>query len=125
MIKQRKVLIIEDDPFQQELYRDWSPNPFLLFFSATVSKAAALFLALEPEVLILDYSMPDGTGLDFLQNLEDSNAVRNTRIYLVSGMVDQITSEQMESLKDRGVLDVHRKPITFDEFQVLISGSTI
>lgn len=68
--------ILEDDPlYRQELVRIISDDPgegcrlALLFAAGTVAEASERFAAMQPDLMLIDMQLPDGSGLDMIRQV--------------------------------------------------------
>ena len=65
------LLIVEDDAaYGRSLRRALEKEGHDVSIVASVEQAKARFVALEPEVVLIDYQLPDGNGLDLLDTLK-------------------------------------------------------
>ena len=62
------LVVVDDDEDTRDLYvTAFEAAGFTVRTAATLTDARALIAAIEPEVLIADYSLPDGTGAALLE----------------------------------------------------------
>ena len=115
MRDKQKVLIVDDEtPFRMALRRTLEKDHLVI---EADSGHAALQLASheEPDLILLDIGLPDGSGLDVLPRLKELRP---------SPTVVMITA--YEHVKDvvlamkRGAFDYLVKPVDLDEFEVTI-----
>ncbi len=70
-----RIALVEDDPFHAELYRGWLENAG---YRVSVYRSASDFRrrlgAESVDAIVLDWNLPDGSGLDLLHWLKDSAA---------------------------------------------------
>ena len=63
-----KVLIVEDEPAQSRfLCRIFQGRPYQVECAASVAMALEALLRFRPEIILLDYQLPDGTASDVLR----------------------------------------------------------
>ncbi len=72
------------------------------------------------ENIILDLTMPEFSGYNVLEKLKDSNTEKIKNIIIFTAT--EITEEEMEELKDKGVKGVVRKPIELDYLLKIVKG---
>jgi len=73
-----KALIIEDEQKSREmmvmLVEKKCPQLNLLGAAKNVKEGVELINSLNPELIFLDISMPDGTGFDLLEQVQGKNS---------------------------------------------------
>lgn len=88
----QQILIVDDDHYLLRLFSKAFQNAgFDVISASEVTEARALLAQYQPDLLVLDFGLPDGTGLDILQfvNPEKQPDVRSILItgnYLVRDM---------------------------------------
>ena len=70
------IVLIEDEAlFAKAVIRRLSKSGFNCVHAATLRAAAECLETAEPDLVLLDMRLPDGSGLDFLQRLRETNDV--------------------------------------------------
>ncbi len=114
-----KILIVDDDPFIRlalaEALRSWEYEPVE---AATVAAAETLLADIEPAVALLDIDLPDGSGLDVLKNIRETNP--ETIAIMVTGNVD--VPNVIAALRG-GAHDFIGKPIKLEELRITLRNS--
>lgn len=111
MDEQRRqfVLVVEDSRTQLELYRQALPvRGFELATAGSAEAARAELKARVPELVLLDIFLPDGSGLDVLDELRRDPRTAATPVILISGASD--TGDVVAGL-ERGANDYITKPV--------------
>ena len=71
-----KVLIVEDEPAQARfLRRVFQGRPYLVECAATVAMALEAVRRFSPDLILLDYQLPDGTASDVLRSIKRDEAL--------------------------------------------------
>ncbi len=81
-----KILMVEDDEIDQMAYKrmvDTEKLPYESTIAGSVAEARSILIAQQFDVLITDYNLPDGTGLDVL------NLIKDTPVIFVTGAGNQ------------------------------------
>jgi len=110
----RKVLIVDDDAEIIELIVDVL-NRDGRFETKTASSGYEAGMATEkfrPELILLDYMLPDVNGNVVCQTIRKNPEFENIRIIIVSGVVKQ---EEIAQLLKSGAQDFIRKPFDVTE----------
>lgn len=82
-----KIFVVEDDEwYNRLLVHTLSLNPDYEIHSFTTGKECIANLYLEPDVITLDYRLPDTQGLDVLKQIKEIN--EDIQIILISEQVD-------------------------------------
>ena len=85
-----KVLVVEDNPGDQfllaEQLRTVIPNRDLIYMTDTLSGATALLDQITPDIILLDLSLPDSTGIETFEFI--NQLCPATPIVILSGLED-------------------------------------
>ncbi len=112
-----RVLLVDDDALTLELHRDYLDrlDGFVAVAECTGARAAidaVLDRGGEIDLMLLDVTMPDGTGLDVLRHVRARGAAVD--VIAITGVRDADVVRQMVSL---GVAQYLVKPFTFAVFR--------
>ncbi|MFP4446343.1 MAG: response regulator [Desulfosudaceae bacterium] len=84
-----RVLIVEDSDTDRETYRRFlqqcQHNEYVLKEAANMTAGLAACRSFAPECVLLDYRLPDGDGLEFLQELGDGRGNVPVPIIMLTG----------------------------------------
>jgi two-component system response regulator HydG len=115
-----KILIIEDDlTFSQILEGFLNKHGYETAVSNDVKKSLAIIEKQHPDLLLVDYRLPDGTGLDVLSYLRE-NGLPQPMVIMTSfnDVRTAVKSIQM------GAFDYITKPVNPDELLMIIKEAT-
>lgn len=105
-----KVLIVDDEELICEIYRDrLTTLGFEVNFCCTLQKGEECLRQNRYDILILDYLMPGGTGLELLQKLKELTE-NPPKIFLSTGH-DNL---QLNELSKLGIEEIFYKPFDFE-----------
>jgi signal transduction histidine kinase/CheY-like chemotaxis protein len=94
----RTVLLVDDSPEDRELYRrqlQRDPDYSYTIFEADLGQQGlALWHQHQPDVVILDYRLPDLDGLDFLAQLSAANQSSYLPVIVVTGQGSEAIAVQ-------------------------------
>ena len=119
-MSEMSVLIVEDDEVAAEIlqkfvtlkdpdsYVEWCWNGY---------EALVRIEELRPDVILLDYMMPNLDGKHFLSILKELEPSMDSRIVVVSAYVSK-ENEQM--FYDMGADDVLAKPVSIDQINAVL-----
>ena len=110
----RKVLVVDDDPEIVELIVDVLEKDGR-FETKTASSGYEAGIATEqfrPDVILLDYMLPDVNGNVVCQTIKKNPEFENIRIIIVSGVVKQ---DEIDQLLRSGAEDFIKKPFSIAE----------
>lgn len=107
-----KVLIVDDEEHNIELYSLFLADEFVIETALTGEEAMKKITVFEPDVILLDIMLPDISGYDICKKLRENERLRLVKVLFVSGLVE---------LDDRlrgyavGADDYVTKPVNVDE----------
>ena len=81
----KKILLLEDALESQFLVQAVLGRDFEILSAECVSAARTLFGAHEFDLMILDLSLPDGSGLDFYASLRENPTFRDVPVIFLTG----------------------------------------
>jgi len=110
----KKVLIVDDDMEIVELIVDVLARDgrFDIKTASSGYDAGILTQQFHPDLIILDYMLPDVNGNVVCRTIKQNSEFTNTRIIIVSGVVNQ---SEIEDLVKSGAEDFIRKPFNISE----------
>ncbi|MBN2724073.1 MAG: sigma-54-dependent Fis family transcriptional regulator [Deltaproteobacteria bacterium] len=109
------VLIIDDDTHLQRAWVKLLKNN-TVYQAFTYSQGVKLFREKEPDMVLLDVVLPDGSGLDLLGELKGINS--NIPIVVITGRFDMSVAAQ--AVKG-GAYDFLSKPVNIEKLKVTIT----
>ncbi len=119
MPSKEKILIVDDDSFIRlaltQALSSWDYEPFE---AETVAAAIKAFRDNEPAVVLLDIDLPDGSGLDVLNDIKAARP--DTIAIMVTGNVD--VPNVVSALRG-GAHDFISKPIKLEELRVTLRNA--
>jgi excisionase family DNA binding protein len=110
----RKVLIVDDDAEIVELLMDVldKDGRFELKTASSGYEAGMATERFQPELILLDYMLPDVNGNIVCQTIKKNPQFENIKIIIISGVVKQ---EEIAQLLKSGAEDFIRKPFDINE----------
>ena len=83
-----RAIIVDDDHFSAELIKrvtaDFCPNVSILATAATVKEGVAAINEHEPDLVLLDIKLPDGSGFDLIKHFNKPDF----RVIFISGYME-------------------------------------
>ena len=118
----KKVLIVDDDAeivelISEVLYRD---GRFEVKTASSGYEAGMTTQQFKPDLILLDYMLPDVNGNVVCQTIKKDPAFEDIRIIIVSGVIRQ---DEIDQLLKSGAEDFIRKPFNIDELLEKIIGT--
>lgn len=106
----KRLLIVEDDlPLRRMLTWEFEDLGYRVYASACCAEAIAAVKTRTFDLALLDYNLPDGTGLDLLTLIRRQNP--ELPVILCSGMVSESNLRQARLFEKVSFVS---KPITAD-----------
>lgn len=117
--KPNKFLIVDDDSSIRfaltEALRSWNYESVK---AANLAEARQLFQDAEPNFVLLDIDLPDGSGLDFLTEIKTENP--ETIVVMITGNVN--VKNSVTALRG-GAHDFIEKPVRLEELRVTLRNA--
>jgi excisionase family DNA binding protein len=110
----QKVLVVDDDPEIVELFVDVLERDgrFEVKTAATGYDAGMVTQEFQPDLIILDYMLPDINGNVVCQTIRNNPKFEHMKIIIVSGVVNQ---EEINDLLKAGADDFVKKPFNIEK----------
>jgi DNA-binding response OmpR family regulator len=110
----KKVLIVDDDPEIVELLEEvlGRDQRYEIKTASSGYDAGMLTEQFRPDLILLDYMLPDVNGNIVCQTIRRNPEFASTKIIIVSGVVKE---DEIEQLLKSGAEDFIRKPFSIDE----------
>jgi CheY-like chemotaxis protein len=117
-----KILIADDSRLYVHLISGWlRERGFEVLVASDAIQALVMATQSRPDAVILDISMPGGSGIDVLKKLKRSAKTRHIPVLVVTGNA----GNEMRSLVKRlGAADLLEKPLDRAEFCTILSCLT-
>jgi len=117
----RKVLIVDDDSEIVELLEDVLERDgrFEIKTASSGYEAGMTTEKFRPELILLDYMLPDVNGNVVCQTIRGNPEFENIKIIIISGVVKQ---DEIAQLLKSGAEDFIRKPFNITELTDKISA---
>jgi two-component system, OmpR family, response regulator len=110
----QKVLVVDDDPEIVELFVDVLDRDgrFEVKTAGTGYDAGVLTQEFVPDLIILDYMLPDINGNVVCQTIRQKPEFEQTKIVIVSGVVNQ---DEINDLLKSGADEFVKKPFNIEK----------
>ena len=115
-----KILVVDDDPEIVELFVDVLERDgrFEIRTAATGYDAGMITQEFMPDLIILDYMLPDINGNVVCQTIRQKPEFESTKIIIVSGVVKQ---DEIDELLEAGADDFVKKPFNIEKLLARIA----
>ncbi len=106
------LLYVEDDPVNGLLMREFVARtpPLRLHLAVDLAEGLAAARSLQPDLVLLDMHLPDGSGMDLLQQLRSAASTASLKVVALSA---DAMPDQMQRARDAGFDDYWTKPVDF------------
>lgn len=113
--EKRRVLIVDDDPQILELLADTLDRDgrFDVRTASTGYDAGMLTEAFRPDLIVLDFMLPDINGDIVCRRIREHDALNSARIICISGVVNR---DDITRLLDAGADEFIKKPFNIQSF---------
>lgn len=111
-----KVLLVEDEPVLAEIVQEsLQSRGFNVFLADTIALAKVIYYDSQPDIIVLDVMLPDGSGFDLARQIRNVDTEIPV-IFLTSKSLPQDVVEGFES----GGNDYLKKPFSLEELIIRI-----
>lgn len=109
-----KILVVDDDPEIVELFVDVLERDgrFEVRTASTGYDAGMITSEFHPDLIILDYMLPDVNGNVVCQSIRAKPEFAHTKIVIVSGVVNQ---DEINELMKAGADEFQKKPFNIEK----------
>lgn len=109
----KRILVVDDDPQIVELFNDvlGGDGRFSIRSASTGYDAGVVSAEFCPDLMILDYMLPDINGNVVCETVRKNEDLKNMKIIIVSGVVNQ---DQVDDLLQRGADEFMKKPFNIE-----------
>lgn len=107
----RRVLVVDDDPEIVEMLRELLERDgrFEVATASTGFDAGVKVKEFQPDVIVLDYMLPDVNGNKVCRTIRSDPTLQNVRIIIVSGVINP---QERDALRECGADDFFQKPFS-------------
>lgn len=86
----KTVFLVDDDPFQQKIVAAaLQGSPYDLQFELSSRRSLQAILDHPPDLLLIDYTMPDVDGLTLTRRIKSERTLRNIPLLMITGNSDK------------------------------------
>ncbi|RMF75448.1 MAG: response regulator [Planctomycetota bacterium] len=112
-VGKRRVLVVDDDPAIVEMLVELLERDgrFEVQTAATGFEAGMRTQEFRPDVIVLDYMLPDINGNAVISRIREDPRLSDVRIIIVSGVVNR---DDVQALLDCGADDFMQKPFSIE-----------
>jgi two-component system phosphate regulon response regulator PhoB len=115
-----KIFIIEDEPsIIQLVQHNLEKNGFIVLSSVNGNDGLKELKKFQPDLLLLDWMLPDLSGIDICKNIRKDNSFKDLPIIMLTAKGEE--EDKIKGL-DSGVDDYLTKPFSFNELMARIKA---
>ena len=115
-----KIFIIEDEPsIIQLVQHNLEKEGFIVSSSLNGNDGLKELKKFEPNLLLLDWMLPDLSGIEICKNIRKANSFKNLPIIMLTAKGEE--EDKIKGL-DSGVNDYLTKPFSFNELMARIKA---
>jgi CheY-like chemotaxis protein len=115
-----KVLIADDSRLYVHLISGWlQDRGFEVIVASDAIQTLVMVTRCQPDAVILDISMPGGSGIDILKKLKLSTKTKHIPVLVVTGNAG---NEMRNLVKRLGAADLLEKPPDCTQFCTILSS---
>ena len=115
-----KIFIIEDEPsIIQLVQHNLEKNGFIVLSSVNGNDGLRELKKFQPDLLLLDWMLPDLSGIEICKNIRKDNSFKNLPVIMLTAKGEE--EDKIKGL-DSGVDDYLTKPFSFNELMARIKA---
>ena len=115
-----KIFIIEDEPsIIQLVQHNLEKNGFIVSSSVNGNDGLKELKKFQPDLLLLDWMLPDLSGIEICKNIWKDNSIKNLPVIMLTAKGEE--EDKIKGL-DSGVDDYLTKPFSFNELKSRIKA---
>ena len=115
-----KIFIIEDEPsIFQLVQHNLEKNGFIVSSSVNGNDGLKELKKFQPDLLLLDWMLPDLSGIEICKNIRKDNSIKNLPVIMLTAKGEE--EDKIKGL-DSGVDDYLTKPFSFNELMARIKA---
>ena len=115
-----KIFIIEDEPsIIQLVQHNLEKNGFIVSSSLNGKDGLKELKKFQPDLLLLDWMLPDLSGIEICKNIRKDNSFKNLPVIMLTAKGEE--EDKIKGL-DSGVDDYLTKPFSFNELMARIKA---
>ena len=115
-----KIFIIEDEPsIIQLVQHNLEKNGFIVSSSVNGNDGLKELKKFQPDLLLLDWMLPDFSGIEICKNIRKDNSIKNLPVIMLTAKGEE--EDKIKGL-DSGVDDYLTKPFSFNELMARIKA---
>jgi excisionase family DNA binding protein len=113
-VAKKRVLVVDDDPEIVELFVDAldSDGRFEVATAQTGYDAGVMTQQFRPDVVVLDYMLPDVNGNVVCKTIRDNPELSDIKILIISGVVNPA---EVDRLMEAGADEFIKKPFNIEK----------
>ena len=86
-----KILIVEDEPdIRKTLQYNLAKESYDVVTAGSISEAKSLTNQNQPNLIILDLMLPDGSGLDYCRDIKSTEDTKNIPVIILTAKTDEV-----------------------------------
>ena len=115
-----KIFIIEDEPsIIQLVQHNLEKKGFIVSSSLNGNDGLKELKKFQPDLLLLDWMLPDLSGIEICKNIRKDNSIKNLPVIMLTAKGEE--EDKIKGL-DSGVDDYLTKPFSFNELMARIKA---
>ena len=115
-----KIFIIEDEAsIVQLVQHNLEKNGFIVSSSVNGNDGLKELKKFQPDLLLLDWMLPDLSGIEICKNIRKDNSIKNLPVIMLTAKGEE--EDKIKGL-DSGVDDYLTKPFSFNELMARIKA---
>jgi CheY-like chemotaxis protein len=91
----QKIVLVDDNPVIRRLYtRLFQKAGYIIFTASNGEEGLRLILAEKPNAAVIDFHLPDITGIQVCEQIRQSEELKDIKLFLFTGDDEEQTREK-------------------------------
>lgn len=100
----KSILVVDDSGVMLRMIYNWLEQYFVVYLANSTAAADAALVKEIPDLILLDYEMPDCSGAEYMERLRQRNDTRSVPIIFLTSKDDAQTVNEVISHRPQGYI---------------------
>ncbi|MBF0619562.1 MAG: response regulator [Candidatus Omnitrophica bacterium] len=112
------ILLVEDEADVSAVFQSFlGRRGFTVSATASGVEALRLIPVLKPDLVLLDITLSDSSGIDILKTLRETDTA--TKVIIITGQM--FLSDKVAAIRELGIVDYLEKPIVLSRLEEIVT----
>ena len=98
------ILMVDDDTDMLQIIKGWLSKKYTVYTATSGAEALGFLKSKTPDLILLDYKMPDMDGVEALKKIRESAGMEDLPVVFLTGTEERKEIRDLETLRPDGVV---------------------